>query len=92
MSPPPPSNTVSPPVAGTAVTPLRAAQYYIDGQSDEYLRQVRAESLARRLDVTASAVVRLALHRLMGELTPQQVAGELTDPPAWQEGAGRRRR
>jgi len=73
-------------------TPLRAAQFYVDGESDEYLRKVRAEALARRLDVTASAVVRLALHRLMSELTPQQVADQLTEPPAWQEGVGRRRR
>jgi len=71
---------------------LRAAQFYVDGESDEYLRKVRAEALARRLDVTASAVVRLALHRLMSELTPQQVADQLTEPPAWQEGVGRRRR
>ena len=73
-------------------TPLRAAQFYVDGESDEYLRSVRAEALTRRLDVTASAVVRLAMHRLMRELTPRQVADFLTDPPAWQEGAGRRRR
>jgi hypothetical protein len=73
-------------------TPLRAAQFYIDGDSDEYLRQVRAEALARRLDVTASAVVRLALHRLMRELNSQEVAAQLAEPPAWQHGVGRRRR
>jgi len=92
-SSPPASNAVAhPQVAPAVATPLRAAQFYVDGESDEYLRKVRAEALARRLDVTASAVVRLALHRLMSELTPQQVADQLTEPPAWQEGVGRRRR
>jgi hypothetical protein len=63
-----------------------------DGLPDlEYLRQVRAEALARRLDGTASAVVRLALHRLMRELSPARGCRSAC-PPAWQEGAGRRRR
>ncbi len=88
---PPPSPPVFSPQP-LPPAPLRAAQFYIDGDSDEYLRHVRAEALARRLDVTASAVVRLALHRLMRELNPPQGAAQLAEPPAWQEGAGRRRR
>lgn len=72
--------------------PLRPAQFYIDDAIDGYLRSIRAEALVRKLDVTGSAVVRLALHRLMQELTPQQVTNRLAEPAAPRSSAGRKRR
>jgi hypothetical protein len=45
----------------------------------------------RRLDVSGSAVVRFALHRLMEELTAEQVADRLAEPVAERDGTGRKR-
>lgn len=71
---------------------LRPAQFYVGAEVDDYLRQVRSQAVVRRLDVTASAVVRLAMERLMAELTPEQVTDHLAQPLADQKGAGRKRR
>jgi hypothetical protein len=70
---------------------LRPAQFYVDDRCDDYLRSIRAEALLRRLDVSGSAVVRLALYRLMEELTPEQVADRLAEPAADRGGSGRKR-
>lgn len=78
--------------AASAAGPLRPAQFYIDDSIDGYLRSIRAEALVRKLDVTGSAVVRLAMHRLMQELTPQQVTNRLAEPTAPRSSAGRKRR
>lgn len=79
---------------GTAETEgaLRPAQFYVGAQVDDYLRQVRSQAVVRRLDVTASAVVRLAMERLMAELTPEQVTERLAQPVATRPGSGRKRR
>jgi hypothetical protein len=76
----------SPPTSG-----LRAAQFYLDDSCDDYLRSIRAEALVRRLDVSGSAVVRFAVHRLIEELTPAQVADRLAEPVAERDGTGRKR-
>lgn len=78
--------------ATSAAGTLRPAQFYIDDAIDGYLRSVRAEALVRKLDVTGSAVVRLAVHRLMQELTVQQVTARLAEPAAPRSSAGRKRR
>jgi hypothetical protein len=70
---------------------LRAAQFYIDERCDDYLRDIRIEALTRKLDVSGSAVVRLALHRLIEELSPGQVADRLAAPTAERGGSGRKR-
>jgi hypothetical protein len=70
---------------------LRAAQFYLDDSCDDYLRSIRAEALVRRLDVSGSAVVRFAVHRLIEELTPAQVADRLAEPVAERDGTGRKR-
>lgn len=71
---------------------LRPAQFYVGVEVDRYLREVRSQAVVRRLDVTASAVVRLAMERLMAELTPEQVTDQLAQPLADHKGAGRKRR
>ena len=71
---------------------LRPAQFYVGAEVDDYLRQVRSQALVRRLDVTASAVVRLAMERLMTDFTPEQITDQLAQPLAGQKGAGRKRR
>ena len=71
---------------------LRPAQFYVGAEVDDYLRQVRSQAVVRRLDVTASAVVRMAMERLMAELTPEQVTDHLAEPVGGHSGAGRKRR
>ncbi len=53
---------------------------------------VRSQALVQRLDVIASAVLRLAIERLMADLPPKQVIAQLSQPVASQKGAGRKRR
>lgn len=64
------SRLVGLPVSVLAQLGLERAQIYVGAEVDDYLRQVRSQAVVRRLDVTASAVVRLAMERLMADLTP----------------------
>ena len=45
----------------------------------------------RKLDVSGSAVVRFAVHRLIEEMTSGQVADRLAEPVAERDGTGRKR-
>ncbi len=63
-----------------APEPLRLAQFYVTSAIDKYLRAVRAEALTQDLDVTASAVARMALQRLADETTPQELVRQLGEP------------
>jgi hypothetical protein len=64
----------------TGPEPLRLAQFYVTPAIDKYLRAVRAEALTQDLDVTASAVARMALQRLADETTPQELVRQLGEP------------
>lgn len=77
------------PVANSAG--LRAAQFYVDDRCDDYLSEVRIEAIRRKADVSGSAVVRYALHRLIEELTPAQIADRLAVPTTESSGSGRKR-
>jgi hypothetical protein len=77
--------------APPATSGLRAAQFYLDDRCDDYLRSIRVEALMRKLDVSGSAVVRFAVHRLIEEMTPGQVADRLAEPVAERDGTGRKR-
>jgi hypothetical protein len=70
---------------------LRLAQFYVTPAIDKYLRAVRAEALTQDVDVTASAVARLALQRLADETTPAELVRKLAGPKK-QKGRGRPRR
>lgn len=71
------SGTVEPPVKMT---------FYVDQAMDRYLEDVRIQGLTSRpkVDVSRSAVVRLALRRLREDMNPEQVktllAAQPTDP------------
>lgn len=71
--------------------PLRLAQFYVTPAIDTYLRQVRAEAIVSNLDVTASAVAREALVRLMEQATPSELVRLLAEPKM-QSRRGRPRR
>ncbi len=68
--------------------PIRLVQVYLPQSADDYLRQVRAESLTRRKDVTASAAVRYAMEALMQTKTP----AELVELLGTRAGTGRKGR
>lgn len=76
-----------PPVGELRPTPIR-----FDGKTHQYLREQGADSKLRGLNVSASAVVRLAMSRLIREVSPQQVNDLLADAVSDQPGPGRKRR
>jgi hypothetical protein len=52
---------------------LRLVQVYLTPVIDEFLRQARSTAIMQGLDVSASAVVRHALERLMGTVSPAEI-------------------
>ena len=93
-SPPVRQSSEVPAASAAAVLPPVKLTFYVDQDIDRYLEDVRIQGLTQqpRVDVSRSAVVRLALRRLREEMTPEQVktllAGQLTDPTR----TGRKRR
>ncbi len=79
------SGTVEPPVKMT---------FYVDQAMDRYLEDVRIQGLTSRpkVDVSRSAVVRLALRRLREEMDPAQVKALLAAQPTDPTKTGRKRR
>lgn len=76
---------------GQEAEALRLAQFYVTSDIDRYLRAVRAEALTQDVDVTASAVARMALQRLADEMTPLELVRHLGGPRR-RRGRGRPRR
>ena len=103
--PPAPAEPVaSPPVAepkqrrpAAAPTELGATfkvTLYVDRDTDEFMEAARVEGLTSRpkVDVSRSAVVRLALRRLMDEMSPAEVKARLASQAVRSGGPGRKRR
>lgn len=67
---------------------------YVDRDSDEFMETVRVEGLTARpkVDVSRSAVVRLALRRLMREMSAADVKALLEQQEVRSSGPGRKRR
>ena len=67
---------------------------YVDRQTDEFMEATRVIGLTSRpkVDVSRSAVVRLALRRLMDEMSPTEVKTILEHQAVRSSGPGRRRR
>ncbi len=67
---------------------------YVDRDSDEYMEAARVEGLVARpkVDVSRSAVVRLALRRLMSEMSAAEVKALLEQQEVRNSGPGRKRR
>ena len=59
---------------------LRLVQVYLTPAIDEFLRQARSTAIMQGLDVSASAVVRHALERLMGTVSPAEIVELLGSP------------
>jgi len=67
---------------------------YVDRDTDEFMEAARVEGLTSRpkVDVSRSAVVRLALRRLMDEMSPGEVKTLLAGQAVRSTGPGRKRR
>lgn len=67
---------------------------YVDRQTDEFMEATRVEGLMSRpkVDVSRSAVVRLALRRLMDEMSTAEVKALLERQAVRSTGPGRKRR
>jgi hypothetical protein len=68
---------------------------YVDRDTDEFMEATRVEGLTSRpkkVDVSRSAVVRLALRRLMDEMSPAEVKTLLASQAVRSTGPGRKRR
>lgn len=67
---------------------------YVDRDTDEFMEAVRVEGLTSRpkVDVSRSAVMRLALRRLMDEMSPAEVKTLLAGQTVRSTGPGRKRR
>ncbi len=93
----PPSRPQAVPAAPQRVpadrpSPLRAAQHYIDDETDQALRACRAAGIVRKVDITNSAVVRLAVQRLVDGLGADGVVDLLATDPGNRPRTGRKRR
>jgi hypothetical protein len=100
--PPTPAEPVAPPAAAPVRPRQPAAErgapfkvtLYVDRDTDEFMEAVRVEGLTSRpkVDVSRSAVVRLALRRLMDEMSPVEVQALLANQAVRSAGPGRKRR
>ncbi len=92
--PEPVAQEPSPPVASgeSATESLSAKTLYLGASHIRWLQDVRIAALTERVDVSESAVVRLALRRLMQEMTVEQIRDHLRDQPSDGAKTGRKRR
>jgi hypothetical protein len=72
--------------------PLRAAQVYLDGTTDDHLRRIRAEALVGGGDVTNSAVVRRSVAEFVERHGYDGIVELLSEDPRIKRGRGRPRR
>lgn len=81
-------------VASTAPEPdkARPATIYLDKAPREYLDEIRISSMRAKVDVSMSAVVRLALDRLADSMSAEQVVDYLKSRPTDPTRTGRKRR
>ena len=72
--------------------PLRPAQLYLDGTTDDHLRRIKAAALVEGSDVTNSAVVRRAVAELVERYGYDGIVRLIDNDPRTQRGKGRPRR
>jgi len=73
-------------------SPLRAAQVYLDGTTDDHLRRIRAAALVGGGDVTNSAVVRRSVAEFVERHGYDGIVELLSEDPRIRRGRGRPRR
>ncbi len=89
----PPSTSPVPAPTGATAAGVRVT-LYIDAVTDEFMESARIEGLTARpkVDISRSAVVRLALRRLMAEMSPAEVKALLERQEVDNSRPGRKRR
>lgn len=90
-----PAPQASAPVEPSAkAADLRKVAVYLDESQDVALEALRylGTSQRPRLDVSKSAVVRLALKRLLADLSHEEIVREIGSTPTDPQAAGRKRR
>lgn len=77
---------------GPVGSPIKVT-LYVDPEADDYMEAVRIQGLTARpkVDISRSAVVRLAMRRLMAEMNPGEVKA-LLERQQVATGPGRKRR
>ncbi len=86
-------NAAQPSSAADVGAPVKVT-LYVDRQADDFMEAARVEGLIARpkVDISRSAVVRLALRRLMNDMTPSEVKALLEGQEVRSTGPGRKRR
>jgi hypothetical protein len=75
-------------------SPIVRVTSYVDESQDAYLDDVKFVGVRRRtkIDVSRAAVMRFALERLMGDMTPEQAYEAIAAKPVDPKASGRKRR
>lgn len=93
-----PKSPKAAPAAASDPTPVKPASrkvgLYLDEAHEDFMFAVQAagNALRPRVNLTASAVVRLAMDRLMADMSVEQVRDALVAKPVDRSALGRRRR
>ncbi len=90
----PAAEPAAPSQGGGAKPTSRKVGLYLDEAHEDFLEQVRVagNALRPRVNLSGSAVVRLAIDRLMADMTAEQVRDALVAKPIDPSAVGRRRR
>lgn len=78
-------------VTATA-TPIKPVTVYVSDEQNDFLEQVRIAGLIERVDISRSAVVRLALSRLQRDMSVDEIKHHLMNQPTDPNRTGRKRR
>jgi hypothetical protein len=92
--PRPETQATAPSQGSGAKQTSRKVGLYLDEAHEDFLEQVRiaGNALRPRVNLSGSAVVRLAIDRLMADMTTEQVRDALVAKPIDPAAVGRRRR
>ena len=75
-----------------ASTPIKPVTVYVSDAQSDFLEQVRIAGLLERVDLSRSAVVRLALSRLQQDMSVEEIKRHLISQPTDPTRTGRKRR
>lgn len=73
-------------------TPIKPVTVYVSDAQSDFLEQVRIAGLLERVDLSRSAVVRLALNRLQQDMSVDDIKRHLISQPTDPTRTGRKRR
>lgn len=83
---------VTQPAPTVAADPIKPVTVYVSEEQSDFLEEVRIAGLMERVDISRSAVVRLALSRLQRQMNVQDIKQHLMAQPTDPNRTGRKRR